>query len=78
MNASAALRAGVGRRGGPAPDTRASAAGIGLWVFMGVATALFSLFVTAYVMRMNGSAELSQSCQGSAMATASLPFMRIT
>src|SRR6478735_12084994 len=54
MNASAALRAGVARGGRP-PDTRASAAGIGLWVFMGVATALFSLFVMAYVMRMNGS-----------------------
>jgi len=55
MNASAALRSGVaGRRGRPL-DARASAAGIGLWVFMGVATALFSLFVTAYVMRMNGS-----------------------
>ena len=28
--------------------------GIGLWVFMGVATALFALFIMAYVMRMNG------------------------
>ena len=55
MNASAILHGGVARGGGPAPDARASAAGIGLWVFMGVATALFSLFVTAYVMRMSGS-----------------------
>ncbi|MDM0036020.1 bb3-type cytochrome oxidase subunit III [Variovorax sp. J22P271] len=55
MSASATLRAGVARRGGRSPDTRASAAGIGLWVFMGVATALFSLFVMAYLMRMNGS-----------------------
>lgn len=36
-------------------DTRASAASIGLWVFMGVVTALFSLFAMAYVMRMNSS-----------------------
>jgi cytochrome c oxidase subunit 3 len=34
---------------------RATTASIGLWVFMGVATALFSLFATAYVMRMSGS-----------------------
>ncbi len=27
--------------------------GIGLWVFMGVATALFGLFIAAYVMRMS-------------------------
>ncbi|CAN7677234.1 cytochrome c oxidase subunit 3 [Variovorax sp. LjRoot290] len=33
----------------------AAAASIGLWVFMGVATALFSLFATAYVMRMSAS-----------------------
>lgn len=33
-----------GRRGSPA--------GIALWVFMGVATTLFSLFLAAYVMRM--------------------------
>lgn len=31
------------------------AVGIGLWVFIGVATALFLLFITAYVMRMNGA-----------------------
>ena len=39
-----------------APDADAPrAASIGLWVFMGVATALFSLFLSAYVMRMDGS-----------------------
>jgi len=40
--------------GGRPGDTHASAASIGLWVFMGVATALFSLFIVAYVMRMSG------------------------
>ncbi|RZL92098.1 MAG: bb3-type cytochrome oxidase subunit III [Variovorax sp.] len=48
MNASTTLRL----RGG---GDQAAAASIGLWVFMGVATALFSLFITAYVMRMSGS-----------------------
>ncbi len=27
--------------------------GVGLWVFIGVATTLFSLFITAYIMRMS-------------------------
>ena len=40
--------------GGRPRDAHASAASIGLWVFMGVATALFSLFIVAYVMRMSG------------------------
>lgn len=31
------------------------AVGIGLWVFMGVVVSLFSLFVAAYVMRMDAS-----------------------
>jgi cytochrome c oxidase subunit 3 len=31
------------------------AAGIGLWVFIGVGTALFTLFVAAYTMRMGSS-----------------------
>ncbi|SFC51227.1 cytochrome c oxidase subunit 3 [Polaromonas sp. OV174] len=35
--------------------SRGANAGIGLWVFMGVATTLFLLFITAYVMRMNAS-----------------------
>lgn len=40
--------------GGPPPRSpRARAASIGLWVFMGVATSLFSLFTWAYVMRMS-------------------------
>ncbi len=30
------------------------AAGIGLWVFIGVASTLFTLFLSAYVMRMDG------------------------
>ena len=41
---------GAGPRG-----ARAHAASIGLWVFMGVVTALFSLFAMAYLMRMNSS-----------------------
>lgn len=40
--------------GGPPPDRRAASTGTGLWVFMGVATALFSLFTLAYAMRMDG------------------------
>ena len=40
--------------GGPPPrGPRALAASIGLWVFMGVATSLFSLLAWAYVMRMS-------------------------
>jgi cytochrome c oxidase subunit 3 len=53
MTGSAALPGRYGRR--PDPQAAALAAGIGLWVFMGVATALFSLFLVAYVMRMSGS-----------------------
>ena len=48
--------------GGPPPrDPRARAASIGLWVFMGVATSLFSLFTWAYVMRMSGSDAITLS-----------------
>lgn len=36
-------------------DARGMIAGVGLWVFMGVATTLFSLFLAAYVMRMDSS-----------------------
>ncbi len=39
--------------GTPRPVPPLQAAGTGLWVFMGVATALFSLFMAAFVMRMN-------------------------
>lgn len=35
--------------------TRGAVAGVGLWVFMGVATTLFSLFIAAYAMRMDSS-----------------------
>jgi cytochrome c oxidase subunit 3 len=68
MNASAILRATAGAGAGDHPDVpglahvvhrhrrpRRSATGIGLWVFIGVATTLFSLFLAAYVMRMDGS-----------------------
>ena len=40
---------------GPSPARPLQAAGIGLWVFIGVACALFTLFVAAYIMRMNSS-----------------------
>ena len=35
------------------PDRRAASTGTGLWAFMGVATALFTLFILAYAMRMD-------------------------
>lgn len=54
MSPGAALSVRGVDRGGRLRDARASAASIGLWVFMGVATALFSLFILAYVMRMSG------------------------
>jgi len=34
---------------------RAAAVGVGLWVFIGVASTLFALFLLAYVMRLSGS-----------------------
>lgn len=34
---------------------REPAAGVALWVFMAVATSLFSLFIASYVMRMEGA-----------------------
>ena len=51
MNAVAVLKThhAAGR-----PDA-AAAVSVGLWVFMGVATALFSLFIAAYVMRMDAN-----------------------
>lgn len=51
MIATLATR-GVDRNGGPR-NAHAGAASIGLWVFMGVATTLFSLFAMAYLIRMN-------------------------
>jgi cytochrome c oxidase subunit 3 len=50
MNTATWNAIGGGR--GTAPG---QAAGIGLWVFMGVATALFSLFLLAYLMRMTAT-----------------------
>lgn len=52
---------GAPRRGAP-PDAAQAAviAGTGLWVFIAVASTLFALFLTAYVMRMNGSSDWSQ------------------
>ena len=41
------------RAGGDSQAAPGAAAGIGLWVFMAVATSLFSLFIAAYVMRMS-------------------------
>lgn len=49
MSASLSLDSGWPRA------SRASAAGIGLWVFMGVATSLFSLFLVAYLMRLSAA-----------------------
>ena len=46
---SAVLAAGAG---GVAPP-RAAAVGMALWVFIGVASTLFALFIAAYVMRMD-------------------------
>lgn len=37
------------------PPRPLQAAGIGLWVFIGVGCALFTLFVAAYIMRMDSS-----------------------
>ncbi|HZT54776.1 MAG TPA: bb3-type cytochrome oxidase subunit III [Burkholderiaceae bacterium] len=37
------------------PPASRSDAGVALWVFIGVATTLFALFIMAYVMRMAGS-----------------------
>ncbi|MCM5678065.1 bb3-type cytochrome oxidase subunit III [Schlegelella sp. S2-27] len=39
----------------PAERRLPAPADIGLWVFIGMATSLFTLFVAAYVMRMEGS-----------------------
>jgi cytochrome c oxidase subunit 3 len=65
MNSSATLFRVTGSRRDDDPgipqlvvrrrDSPGAAGGIGLWVFMGVATSLFSLFITAYVMRLAGN-----------------------
>ena len=46
------------RRRGVEPGA-AAVAGTGLWVFIGVASTLFLLFLSAYVMRMDGSSDWS-------------------
>ncbi|MGO4157372.1 bb3-type cytochrome oxidase subunit III [Cupriavidus sp. YAF13] len=61
MNANLIYRAGADgeRRPGPGPgDVGRQRAGpapgsIGLWVFMGVVSSLFALFIAAYAMRMD-------------------------
>ena len=49
MNTSALHIAGAERR------ARSNAVGTGLWVFIGVASTLFALFLAAYVMRLSES-----------------------
>lgn len=39
----------------PTYGSQRAALSVALWVFMGVASVLFALFLAAYVMRMNGS-----------------------
>jgi cytochrome c oxidase subunit 3 len=63
MNATVALKASPDHHSGGIPlpagrqrrDQPGSAAGIALWAFIGVATSLFTLFIWAYVMRMDGT-----------------------
>jgi cytochrome c oxidase subunit 3 len=63
MNPGAILKVSGDRRdGGDIPrssdwsrERRGAAAGIALWAFMGVATALFSLFIVAYALRMDSA-----------------------
>jgi cytochrome c oxidase subunit 3 len=57
MNAAGLLRAGHGaiHAAGYRRDGRITAASVALWALIGVGSALFSLFIAAYVMRMEGS-----------------------
>lgn len=55
VSADSVGHAGLPRTGGESVADPRDAAGVGLWVFMGVAGALFSLFLTAYVMRMQSA-----------------------
>src|SRR4051794_28988909 len=66
MNAENAIRRiTAGGHGDEIPGTPAWAArrrgrpqaiyGVGLWVFIGVATTLFTLFVVAYIMRLSNA-----------------------
>lgn len=41
-------------------DPRAAPAAVGLWVFIGVASTLFALFLTAYAMRMDQAPDWSR------------------
>lgn len=52
MNTSTVLR---GTRDDWPRERRNTTSGVGLWVFMGVASMLFTLFIVAYVMRMSGA-----------------------
>ncbi len=64
-SSSAVLRATASGRGDDVPGQPLTAYrrrgrpqaiyGVGLWVFIGVATTLFSLFITAYIMRMSSA-----------------------
>lgn len=52
------MYAGFSPAGTPMPTSfpqRSTVMSVALWVFIGVASALFALFLAAYVMRMNGS-----------------------
>ncbi|AMP10488.1 cytochrome c oxidase subunit III family protein [Collimonas arenae] len=59
MNQAAILKVpavGYGKSGpGFQGDRRGAAISVALWLFIGVATALFLLFIAAYVMRMDAS-----------------------
>jgi cytochrome c oxidase subunit 3 len=50
MNTTSMMNVGAGGL-----SRRDAAVGTGLWLFMLMATALFSLFIAAYLMRMDGS-----------------------
>ncbi|MES2049710.1 MAG: bb3-type cytochrome oxidase subunit III [Pseudomonadota bacterium] len=54
MNSASAFANPAGLDLAPEQDRRAELS-VALWVFMGVATTLFLLFLAAYVMRMNGA-----------------------
>ena len=66
MNTAGTLTASPGGPQGAVlrRDSAGVAAGIGLWVFIGVASALFLLFITAYVMRMTGPTGRPSPCRG--------------
>jgi cytochrome c oxidase subunit III len=59
MNHAAILKSSGGGYGKPAADNslerRYAAISVALWLFMAVATALFLLFIAAYIMRMDAA-----------------------